>query len=260
MRTYRQLVLTIGLISLFAVLAEADDRGSARSLVDRAIEAMGGRARLSEFKAYTFEAKGTLYVNGKESQLTSVGAAQLPGQLKVTHNSAVTALVNGSEGWFVAESETHEMTEDELTVYREQLHEDWVALLLPLNDVAFDLTLLGESECNGRSVLGVKVSRQSRPDVELLFDKQTGLLSKTQRVVKSLEGKKVKQETLLDNYQDVGGVKVPMKTTRLVDGNKYGMTEVVKIQALGKLPEALFRPQSQASPDPTVRSANRTRE
>ena len=260
MRLYWRLTLMIAAISFLAESVQANEGNAALSLVDRAIAAMGGRTKLARFKAYTFEAKGTLYVKGKESPLSSDGAAQLPGQIKVTHNGVVTALVNRNKGWFVAESKTHEMTEDELTVYQEQLYEDWVTLLLPLNEKGFDLFLLRESEVNGRRALGVKVSQKGRQDVDLFFDKQHGLLVKTQRVVHSLEGKEVKQETFLENYKDVDGVKIPMKTTRLVDGKKYGMTEVVKVQPVGNLPETLFNPPSQGLPNPTVRSANRRRE
>lgn len=260
MRTYWFLTLMIALISLFPASVQAEESNAALSLVDRAIAAMGGRTKLAKFKAYTFEAKGVLYVKGRESPLSSDGVAQLPGQIKVTHNGVVTSMVNGNKGWFVAEDKTLEMTKDELTVYQEQLYEDWVTLLLPLNEKAFDLSLLQESELNGQRTVGVRVSQQDHQDVDLFFDEKSGLLVKTQRVIRSLEGKKVKQETFLENYKDVDGVNVPMKTTRLVDGKKYGMTEVVRIQPTGELPEALFIPPSQGSSRPAARSANRTPE
>jgi hypothetical protein len=64
---------------------------------------------------------------------------------------------------------------------KEQAHAGWVATLAPLKDAKrFTLATLGEIKVEDKPALGVKVSRQGPRDVDLYFDKRSGLLVRTE--------------------------------------------------------------------------------
>src|SRR5207248_11447730 len=103
----------------------------------------------------------------------------------------------------------------------EQGYAGWVATLLPLKDKAFTLTTIGEVEVEKRPALGVKVSSKGHRDVDLYFDKESGLLVKTETRLKDEGGQEVMAETFLRDYKDVEGTKHAMKFAVHRDGKLY---------------------------------------
>jgi hypothetical protein len=93
-----------------------------------------------------------------------------------------------------------------------------------------------------KPAVGVKVSHKDHQDVNLYFDKDSGLLVKMEHKTKAQEegNKEVTQEDIYSDYQDIGGAKIPMKLTILRDGKKYVEGEASEVKAVDKHDEKTF--------------------
>jgi hypothetical protein len=236
---------TAGLLIILAATsagrAWADDRAEARAVIDRAIRATGGEEKLAKFKAQTWREKGKFYGLGDGLPYTGKSAVQFPDKFRMEIEGVFTIVLNGDKGWVQSQGETKEMTKEQLASQKEGLYGGWVSTLIPLKDRAFTLSPLAEVRVNNRPAVGVKVSRKGHKDVSLYFDKETGLLVKSEQRVHSAEqDKEVLQESIYSDYKEVEGVKVPMKGTIKRDGKPYVEAENQDVKPAGKLDESVF--------------------
>jgi len=226
----------------------ADEGASARDVARLAMKAMGGN-RLAGAHAATWKAKGTATINGEEIEFDAKWAIQGERQLKITadaqaNGSAIKALilVNGDKGWAALAGLEEEMDKDRLAEEQERAYLDWLATFVPLDDSRLKLTGLGESKVDGRAAVGIKVQRAGRRDVELFFDKDKGLLLKSQMRVKDLMGgADVEQHVFYRDYKEQGGVPRATRVTYLWDKNPYLDMAVSGFKLHKKLPEKLFQ-------------------
>ncbi|MDB5309285.1 MAG: hypothetical protein JWO38_3487 [Gemmataceae bacterium] len=243
----RYSLLAFGLVLAAPFTARADDAADARALVDKAVKAHGG-ADLAKFSAYTVRMKGTVQAMGQAVAFTGVVASHGPDRQKVDIEAEAGGqkfrfvnVLNGDKGWNRIGDETKAMDKDELAEAKEQAHAGWVATLVPLKDKAFTLATVGEIKVDGRAALSVKVSSKGRRDVDLYFDKVTGLLVKTETRVKDEgSGQEVTEETYPGEYKEVQGTKQAMKLTVKRDGKAYVEGEVTGYDLAEKLDADVF--------------------
>lgn len=230
------LTVTLGI----GTVCRADEQ--ARQIVDKAIDAMGGAQKLAKQKAVTFKEKGTYYGMGDGLPYTGNYAIQGRDQFKMVIEGVFAIVVNGDQGWVKAADQTTAMTAEQLADQKEELYAGWVTSLLPLKDKEFQLSPLDEVAVDDRAAVGVKVSRKGHRDVKLYFDKESGVLVKSEGTVKSQElgGKEVLQETFYKEYQDVEGAKAVSKLVVHRDGKLFLESEVFDLKAAGKLEDSVF--------------------
>jgi hypothetical protein len=229
------------------VPARADDGAAARALVDRAVQAQGGEALLTKWVAVTGKLKGKFHGLGEGVAFTGEYAAQGADQQKLVIEAEVDGqkfrlvhVLNRDKGWNQLNDDTEELSPEDLAEAKEEAYAGWVATLVPLKDRAFTLAPLGEIQVAKRPAAGVKVSRKGHGDVNLYFDKETGLLVKTEARVKDDDGQEVTEETFLSDYQDVQGTKQAMKLTVQRDGKPYLEGEVTECRLAEKLDDSVF--------------------
>src|SRR5262249_23048421 len=105
----------------------------------------------------------------------------------------------------------------------------------------FKLSTIGESKIEKRTALGVKVTRKDHRDIDLYFDKETGLLLKSEtRVKDDGSGQEVAQESFYDDYKEVQGTKQAMKFTGKRDGKVFVEAEATEIELAEKLDASVF--------------------
>src|SRR5262249_10333111 len=155
-------------------------------------------------------------------------AAQGPDQQKLVIEAEVDGqkfrlvhVLNRDKCWNQLNDDTEELGAEELAEAKEEAYGEWVATLVPLKDKAFSLAPWGEVQGDGRAGEGVKAARKGHGGVNLYYDKETGLLVKTEARVKADDGKEVTEETFLSVYQEVQGTKQGMKLPVQRDGKPY---------------------------------------
>jgi hypothetical protein len=213
--------LTAGLLAALAEPGRGEDQP--RDILARAVKAHGETPEFAQrCKAFRQKIKGTLIVPGEipftaESFNHSDGAYKFSMKLSLDQTPfAATMVFDGARGWMQTQGPTREMDEAELRdmKQRARLQRFYSPVdLLHEKDVA--LTALGESQLDGSAVLGVQVKAKGMPDVNLYFDKHTGLLRKTQyREKKGRDGKDTLEEYLLLEYREVDCATLPEQILR----------------------------------------------
>jgi hypothetical protein len=222
--------LAVGFLALpFTTALRADDADAARAVIDKAIKAAGGEEKLAKFKSHTWKNRGTYYGMGVTDGVpyTANYAVAWPDKFRFeVEGGFMTLVLDGDKGWMQAMD----------------LYANGVTTLTPLKDKAFKLSLTGETKVNDKPALGIKVSHKDHQDVMLYFDKDSGLLVKSERKTKVPEegNKEVTQETLYGDYQDIEGAKMSLKITILRDGKKFVEGENFDIKPVDKLDDKTF--------------------
>jgi hypothetical protein len=173
---------------------------------------------------------------------------QMPRQMKLDiqveaqgQNVTLVYVFNGDKAWLQVAGQTTPVKGKELDDLKEELHAQQVETLVPLlKDKAYKLHALGEAKVGGRPAVGVRVESKGHKDVNLYFDKKTGLLVKSERRALDDAEKEVTEETFYSNYKDVSGVKVPMKVVVHHDGKKHLEMEMTEYRFLDKLDDSEF--------------------
>jgi len=232
---------------LAAAPARADD-ADARSLVEKAVKARGGQDKLEKLPAQVVKFKGTFHGMGEGLPMSGEGSRQGSDKQKIDGNVEVngqkfpfTLVVAGDKGWMKMGDEAKELDKDALAEAKENAYAGWVSTLAPLKDKAFTLATVGEAKVGERAALGVKVSRKGHRDIDLYFDKETGLLLKMETQVKK-EGsdQEVTEETLFGDHKDAQGTKQPGKFTINREGKLYMALEATEYQLSDKLDDSTF--------------------
>jgi hypothetical protein len=247
MRMTRTVALALAVVTLAGRPAPAEEAALARSVIDRAIEAAGGEARLARFKAAEWTCKGTGHASAV-LDFTDHYFVQWPEQLR--HESAIEVrgrkferalILDGEQGWIRQDGATVPMNDAAVAELRDKLHVlRLAATLLPLKDKAVTLKPLDDVKIDGRHAAGVTASCEGRPDLNLYFDKDKGLLLKCERTVKDPLLGKVSEETFFDDYHEVAGVQVAHKVSVKRDGKPFVDWSVTDFQVRAKLDRELF--------------------
>lgn len=233
---------------LTTVPAQADDAADARALVEKAVKAQGGQEKLEKLPAHTIKLKGTFHGMGQAipmtGELNSQGSDRFKMDIEVEAGGMKFRFVQvlaGDKGWVRMGDATSEMDKDQLAEAKEQAYAGGVANLVVLKDKEFTLATTGEVKVNDKAALGVKVSRKGHRDVDLFFDKETGLLVKSETRVKDEgSGQELTEENYPSEYKEVQGTKQPMKFTVKRDGKLWVEGEATEYQLTEKHDDSVF--------------------
>jgi outer membrane lipoprotein-sorting protein len=230
--------------------ALAEQPAEMKALVEKAIKAAGGAENLAKFKGESFKGKGKWYGMGDGLDFTGEWWVERPGKVRVQIDAGADGnkftfirVVNGKKVWNKFADMTQAVEDKEqIAEAEEETHASRLTSLLPLLEKGYKLAPVGEVKVEGKPAIGVRVSHKGHRDVNLFFDKESGLLVKSEGSGKDFMagGKEFTQETLYSQYKEVKGLKVPMKVVINRDGKKYVETEVTEIEPKEKLDDSLF--------------------
>jgi len=241
----RQWLCALSFLALAAAAPARAGDDDVKAVVEKAIKAQGGADEIAKYPAARLTLKGKFYgMGGDGVDFTSTSAVQQPDRSRneVTGDQfKFLQVVNGDKGWIKLNDNVQDMDKDQLAEARETLHAGAVQRLVGLTGKDYKLSSLGESKVGDKAAVGVHVERKGRRDVNLFFDKDTGLLLKLETRVKDLmAGKEVTEERLFSDYKKMDGAQVPQKVVINRDGNKYVESELTDYKRMEKLDSSLF--------------------
>jgi hypothetical protein len=241
-------VLAALLVSAAAGLSRANEDEGTKAILDKAIKALGGEARLSKVMAVTWKAKGTISFGGNDNEFTSESTVRgldhfrgaFEGEFGGNKIKGVTVLA-GDKGWRQFGDNKMEMDKDGVanekrTVYLQVLP----ALVLPLRDKAFKIEAGGEEKIGGKAAIGLKVTGTDGKSFQLSFDKESGLPVKLVAKVVGFMGDEFTQETTFADYKDFKGIKKATKIENKRDGEKFLTIQVTDFRVLDKVDAKMF--------------------
>jgi hypothetical protein len=232
-------VVSVSALIIYSVRGNEDAR--LREIVTRAITAHGGTENLQKYPASIAKTKGKLF----DLDYSAETAIQLPDRSRTVAESKLgkfTQVLNGDKGWIKVGELSKECNKEELAEMKEQLNAQRIARLTVLTDKDYKLSPLGEESIDDRPAIGVRVEHKGFRDVCLYFDKENGLLLKTQTHIKDplRGGEEITSDTLYADYKDVEGVMTAHKITILFDGKVYTEGEVTEVKLADKLEDSMF--------------------
>jgi len=237
----------IALVLGMASISRAQDEPKA--ILEKAIKAHGGAEKLSKLRAVQAKSKGNIQLFGG-LDFTQEMTTSFDGKFKEVMNLEangqkinVVTLYNGQKGTLTLNGKDQELPEKVLEELKEASYAIKAARLVPLlSDPMYTLSALGEVKVNDKPAVGVKVSSKGHRDISLYFDKDTGLLAKTES--RKLDGQtmqEVDEERIVTEYQDVDGQKAAKKLVVNHDGKKFMELEVSHIKFLDKVDDSEFQ-------------------
>lgn len=254
------LLLAGGLLAGFVQLARADDDDQARAIVEKAIRAHGGAENLAKLQTCRITSKGTvdmmvLLGNKNQFGLTTwdfdaIGLYQLPGKYKQTWDLSVfgqkagspTIVLNGDDGWTRNNGKTTSLSDEQLKEAKAGAREQHATTLVPLlEDKSYKLSVVEETKVKGKDAVGIRVKVEGLQPILLFFDKNTGLLLKSERRAYLANARQeVRQERYYANYKDVAGVRYPHRWVTCFDGTEAVAGTVTELKPLKKIPDDEF--------------------
>jgi hypothetical protein len=225
--------------------ARADD---AAGIVDKAIKAAGGEARLSKIAVVSVKSKGVITINGEENpvetRLIFQGLDRVRSEFEGTfggNDVKGITVINGDKGWRKFGDNSMELTGDQLAAAKRVSQLSILtALLLPLKGKDYKLETAGEEKIGNSPAVGVKVTTPDGKDFTLFFDKESGLPSKLIAKVPAFMGEETVQQTIMTNYKEFDGIKRATKMEITRDGQPFSTQETSEVKFMDKADPGTF--------------------
>jgi hypothetical protein len=244
-------MLPVFVLLLAAKFSSAgDDQAAAKAIVDKAVKAMGGQDKLAKLKAANTKSEGKILFP-VEASYTEESVSQLPDQHRFEMELSLQALkikqilvFNGAKGWNkLQNNKTIEMPNALVAAFQDYFYAIGLAMNpLELRHKEVMVSTVGEMKIGERDTIGIRASRKDKPEVNLYFDKETGLPAKIEFNAKDNESadKEVPHEFFFSQYKDMDGIRVATEMVWHKDGKKYLTREIKELRPVEKIDPGVF--------------------
>lgn len=231
--------LAVAALSIMVLAGSSKAADDSAAVVDKAVEALGGKEKLAAAKAMTWSRKGKITINGTESAFTSRSTFQSHDRRRAEFNIdlggnpvEVVVVVNGDKGWRQVNGMTEELSGEELDRERRAASLEWTAAtVLPLKQAPFKTEPAGEETVNGRPADGVKVTGPVGKPYTLHFDRETHLPVKLVSVATDFAGEAT-HETTFSDYKESDGIKRATKIKVKRNGEDFVDAELTEFKVI----------------------------
>ncbi len=239
--------LGLALISSSATPGLADDK-DATAILDKAITAMGGEAKLAKAATCSWKTKGTITFNDSTNDFsTSVTMdgldryrGEFAGDFGGNEVKGVTVL-DRDKGVRSFNDNRMEMDEEAVANEKRTIYlQASVMQILPLKGKGFKVEADGEEKVGDKPANKVKVKGPDGKDFTLYFDKESGLPVKQVAEVKGWQGQEFTQVSKFGDYKDFDGIKRATKVESTRDGEKFLEYTVTEYKVIDKPDAKLF--------------------
>jgi len=245
-RFYLEMLMVIFFIALGAP-ARADD-ASVTAVLDKAIKALGGEAKLAKAGAYFRKGKGSITIQGNTSDITSESTIQgldryrneFEGEFNGNKLKGVVVL-NGDKGWRTFNGNKSELNPDAAANEKRNLYLQVVPIsVVPLKGNGFKVESAADDKVGDKAASVLKVTGPDGKDFTLSFDKDSGLPVKLTAMVAGFQGQQFSQETTYSDYKDFDGIKRATKVESKRNGETFLKQEITEFKVLDNVDPKTF--------------------
>ena len=230
------------------------DTQEVTAILDKALKALGGEAKLGKVAAYSSKSKGTITFN--DNQFTSESTVQgldrfrseFEGEFGGNKVKGVVVL-NGDKGWRkfgdnfgdnTTELDADAVANEKRTVYLQVIP----VTIMPLKSEGFKVETAGEEKVAGKPAAVLKVTAPDGKDFTLSFDKESGLPVKLVAKVRGFQGEEFTQETTFSDFTDYDGIKRAKMVETKRNGETFAKVELIEFKIIEKVdPNAFAKPE-----------------
>jgi hypothetical protein len=249
---YRTLLAVLCFVLLGFVAGVRGADNEAKAIITKAVKAHGGEEALLKYKGAQAKNKGKLKLPGLgEVEIIQEIAVMQPDKFKevvefeiMNQKVRVETVVNGDKASIEANGKAVPLTDDIKKTLKEAQYTIKAARLAALvKDKGYDFESLGEIKVDGKPALGVRITSKGHKDINMYFNKETGLLAKVEsRSSDPTTGKEFTEERIIMSYGEKGkeGIPVAKKVVVKHDGELFLEAEVVEYKLLEKIDDSEF--------------------
>lgn len=217
-----------------------------RSLLEKVVEAHGGRKNLSRRQQFYWKGKKVITGGGETGEFTVRCWLALPdrarhvtvGPWEGQVNAFLTGVTNNGRAWISRNGTVEELPKRNPVV--DALDNAYYCSLLPLlDDPAIRLTALVERKVGGKTAFGFEVRCRDRTTVSLYFDKKTRLLTLVEDRVEH-DGKEQTRTVELSEYKVLHGMPWAMKHENRAGNFVESSTRIEEVKLLEKIDPKVF--------------------
>jgi hypothetical protein len=236
MRKSVLLAFGVSLSLLWSLSGQAQEGDESRALIEKAIKAQGGAAKLAAIKALQLKGKGKIF-SPMEFAFTAEQSWQPPDKMKLVVDAELNGMTiqiinvfNGKKAWSSVMGKLQKFGDKEIEEFQQQVHVEEVIKLVGLKGKGYKLSPVGEVKVGEQDAVGVQVTKKGFRDVNLYFDKKTHLLVKAEyRTVEPIGKQEVQQERFLSGYKELpGGLKMPSRMVLHNDSKKFMEVDITE--------------------------------
>ncbi|MCP4977286.1 MAG: insulinase family protein [Maribacter sp.] len=191
---------------------------TANSVLEKYIEAIGGKEKLMGVESYSLMAEAEMQGMKLDLEVKKTSKDQFMQDVKVMGNSMSKQVVDGDKGYMVMQGQRKDLGEDELKKVKEES-----APFPELNLLNTDVSLEGIEVIEGKKAYKIKISDEKTS----FYDIESGL--KVQDAI-SIEAQGQQMNTTIDynEYKEVSGIKFPFLFTQTMGPQKidYEVKEI----------------------------------
>ncbi len=215
--------------------AKADTQSIAagRAALQRAQKAAGGADKLAGLKDVSLSASAQL--TGPMGSMAIKQRTQIifPSVLRQENElpfGKIVVYFDGKGGWMSSPQGQMALPGPQLQQVRGEVFRLSETLLLSDRDSSRTITLVKKEKVGDGEAEVVEISSPEGQSVQLYIDGASGQLLKKQYRGDAMLGPASQVEELYEDFRDVGGLRVPFKTTVLQDGKKFAETQFTEFQ------------------------------
>ncbi|HMF11833.1 MAG TPA: hypothetical protein VKE94_05985 [Gemmataceae bacterium] len=230
-------------------VGRADEQAEAIKIVDAAVKAAGGAAKLAKLETLSLKGKGTINNDAKEASFTGEGTLRGLDHFRLDLDVSlgdepvkIVFALDGKKGWRKVNDRVFDTPDLAIPLLTSGFQAfRMTQMLTPLKAKDLKLSPLGEIKIDGRAAEGIKITRKGRPDVDLFFDKETHLPVKCGLPDKLPEEDQEQTfEWVFSGYKELGGVQHPTKLVLNVGGKKRLELEINELRPGEKVDDGVF--------------------
>jgi hypothetical protein len=248
MRIWLASSLALGLVLTSAGASCAQDQAEINALIDRAIKAMGGPEKVATLQASSWKGKADHQVGDKTAQLLYEGSVQAWDKYRVDaeisagrQSRKLLIILNGGKGWQKENDGPAVKVPSELLAFSKHAlyairTSQWLS---GLKNKAFQIAPLGEARIGDKQAVGIRITHKDHQDLNLYFDKASGLPLKSEARLTLPGGQETTVEYYFSDYKDFDGIRHFSRITIRADGKEI-TTELTGIRPQENFDASVF--------------------
>ena len=184
---------------------------TAHDVLEKYIEAIGGKEKLSEVTSYAIKAEADMQGTKLNLEIMKTSKNQFMQDIKVMGNSMSKQVVDGGKGYMVVQGQRKDLSEEEVKKIKEE------SVPFPeLDLLLMDVTLEGVEVIDGKKTYKIKLSDEKTS----FYDIETALKVRDEV---NIEANGQPMNTTFDygDYKDVAGIKFPFTLTQTMGQQSF---------------------------------------
>ena len=184
---------------------------TAHDVLEKYIEAIGGKEKLSEVTSYAIKAEADMQGTKLNLEIMKTSKNQFMQDIKVMGNSMSKQVVDGGKGYMVVQGQRKDLSEEEVKKIKEE------SVPFPeLDLLLMDVTLEGVEVIDGKKTYKIKLSDEKTS----FYDIETALKVRDEVNIEA-NGQPMKTTFDYGDYKDVAGIKFPFTLTQTMGQQSF---------------------------------------